>query len=144
VGSEDREPDVTIELPRFGACRYRESDVLEFPWGLPGFAALRRFLPIALDGEDGCIWLQSLDDVAVALPTVDAASDAATLPSYALDSLELHDATEWMTLRVIADGNQSEDAPIVVNLGTRRARQIVLEPRGQTAKRTVPLAAAGA
>lgn len=115
---------MTVELPRFGSCSYRESDVLTFPWGLPGFAALRRFIPIAFDG-DACIWLQSLDDVAVALPTVGAAGDDAVLPSYALDSLELHEPSDWTTLSVIADGKRCEEAPIVVNLRTRRARQIV-------------------
>lgn len=133
---------MTIDLPRFGSCRYRESDVLTFPWGLPGFAALRRFIPIVRDG-DGCIWLQSLDDVAVALPAVDAGDDA-VLPSYALDSLELRDVAEWTTLSVIADGRPCQGAPIVVNLRTRRARQVVLDSRGRTAEGTLPLAAAGA
>ena len=38
----DRE--IALDLPRFGACTYRESEVIAFPWGLPGFATLHRLL----------------------------------------------------------------------------------------------------
>ena len=145
--SDDDEPGVTIELPRFGSCCYRESDVLTFPWGLPGFNGLRRFIPLELD-DDGCIWLQSLDDVAVAIPTADAAHRvpgyAPRLPAYAEESLDLHDGSERVFLLV--DGTSAEfepAAPIVVNLRTRTARQIVLENRPRRVEPAPPVAAAG-
>jgi len=89
VRSDDDEPGVTIELPRFGSCCYRESDVLTFPWGLPGFNGLPA-LHFRSTRRRGCIWLQSLDDVAVAIPTADAAHRvpgyAPRLPAYAEES----------------------------------------------------------
>ena len=60
----DRE--IALDLPRFGACTYRESEVLAFPWGLPGFATLHRFVALTLDGQEKFIWLQSLDDLSIA------------------------------------------------------------------------------
>ena len=34
----------TMEFPRFGACTFGDADVIEFPWGLPGFPDLHRWL----------------------------------------------------------------------------------------------------
>ena len=69
----ERKDEVTnVEtFPRFGECSYLDSEVLEFPWGLPGFAHLRRFIVLQVGGQDGFIWLQSLDDVQIALPLTD-------------------------------------------------------------------------
>ena len=69
VKETDRE--ITLDLPRFGTCTYRESEVLTFPWGLPGFGTLRRFIALNLAGQERFVWLQSLDDPAIALPTAD-------------------------------------------------------------------------
>jgi hypothetical protein len=44
-----------VTLPRFGDCTYTEAEVVRFPWGLPGFATLRRFLVISVDEADGYI-----------------------------------------------------------------------------------------
>jgi flagellar assembly factor FliW len=146
VRSDDDGPGVTVELPRFGACRYRECDVLAFPWGLPGFSALRRFLPLDAGTGDGRVWLQSLDDLTVLLPTAaarHAAGDLASLPSYARESLALDDGAEWVTLSVISTEAPGPPAPIVVNLRTRTARQVVLETHTPAAERTLPALAAG-
>ncbi len=145
--SDDDEPGVTIALPRFGSCCYRESDVIRFPWGLPGFSALRRFIPLEFD-DDGRIWLQSLDDPAVAIPTADAARRvpgyAPQLPGYAEDSLDLGDGAERLFLLVDGDSEALEPAaPIVVNLRTRTARQIVLENRPRRVGPAASVAAAG-
>jgi flagellar assembly factor FliW len=144
VRLDDDGPGVTVELPRFGACRYRESDVLAFPWGLPGFSTLRRFLPLATETDDGRVWLQSLDDLTVVLPTAaDRHADAAALPSYARESLALDEDADWITLTVVSSETPETSAPIVVNLRTRTARQIVLEARSPGAGRTLPSVAAG-
>lgn len=145
--SDDDEPGVTIELPRFGSCCYRESDVIAFPWGLPGFGALRRFIPLEFD-DDGRIWLQSLDDVAVAIPTAEASrlvpGYAPELPAYAEESLDLRDGAERLMLLVDgAPEARDPAAPIVVNLRTRTARQIVLENRVRRVGPAASVAAAG-
>ena len=58
-----------VNFPRFGEFAYRETDVIEFPWGMPGFPELRRWLFLTLDSQPSFVWLQSLDDLGVALPT---------------------------------------------------------------------------
>ncbi len=127
----------TIYLPRFGECSYVNSEVIRFPWGLPGFAALRRFLVLSVDGEQGYIWLQSLDDLGVAIPLCDPWSlfedYEAPLPLYAKQSLEIVTAESFCVLCVlVARPGSSETtinllAPIVINLETRVGRQVTLE-----------------
>jgi len=133
--------DIDVDLPRFGRCRYRAADVLTAPWGLPGLPGLRRFITMS-GGADGFVWLQSLDDVAVALPTADPwsafAEYAPVLPPYALGSLDVTDAQECATLCVVVPAalgwTMNLLAPIVVNVTTRRVRQITLEHGGYSAR----------
>ena len=150
--------EITIELPRFGTFTYRESEVLTFPWGLPGFGGLRRFVALSLEGQEKFVWLQSLDDVGVALPCVDPwqifPDYAPQLPSYATSSLELGRPEDFVTLCVMvvtpgaAEMTMNLLAPIVVNLRTGVGRQITLETGGYSVRtpipRKAPAATAGA
>lgn len=149
---------LTIDLPRFGACRYRDAEVLMFPWGLPGFGSLRRFLALNLEGQEKFVWLQSLDDLSVALPTSDPwtvfPDYAPQLPPYGTDSLDLQQPEDFVTLGVVvvtagaAEMTMNLLAPIVVNLRTRTGRQVTLETGGYSVRspipRKAPAATAGA
>lgn len=140
LGATDQttgETTTTIDLPRFGECSFAESEVVRFPWGLPGFAALRRFLVISVDETDGYIWLQSLDDVSVALPLCDPWSIfddyEAPLPQYAKQSLGIERADSFCVMCVlVARPGTGETtinllAPIIINLENRIGRQVTLE-----------------
>lgn len=142
---EPVDQEVTVELPRFGTCTYRESEVLSLPWGLPGFAGHRRFLALSLEGQERFIWLQSLDDVAVAIPAADPwqifPDYNPQLPAYALPSLGIEHPEDFVTLCVVvvtagaAEMTMNLLAPVLINLKTRVARQITLE-RGEYSVRT--------
>jgi flagellar assembly factor FliW len=149
---------VTVNLPRFGTCSYQESEVLDFPWGLPGFALLRRFIALSLEGQERFVWLQSLDDPAIALPAADPwqifPDYAPRLPPYATSSLQLGRPEDFATLCVIvvspgaAEMTMNLLAPILVNLRTRTGRQVTLETGGYSVRtpipRKAPAATAGA
>ncbi len=155
---ETADREIIVDLPRFGTCTYRESEVLTFPWGLPGFANLRRFIALNLEGQEKFVWLQSLDDPAVALPTGDPwqifEDYAPHLPPYATSSLELQRPEDFATLCVVvvsagaAEMTMNLLAPVVVNLRTRIGRQITLETGGYSVRtpipRKAPAATAGA
>jgi flagellar assembly factor FliW len=154
----DTDRETTLDLPRFGTCTYRDSEVLTFPWGLPGFGSLRRFLALNLEGQEKFVWLQSLDDLSVALPTADPwqifEDYAPQLPPYASSSLDVKRPEDFVTLCVVvvspgaAEMTMNLLAPIVVNLRTRVGRQVTLETGGYSVRaeipRTAPAAAAGA
>ncbi len=146
VEAADRE--ITVDLPRFGTCTYRESEVLTFPWGLPGFASQRRFIALNLGGQEKFVWLQSLDDLSVALPTADPwqifEDYSPHLPPYASSSLDLRNPEDFATLCVVvvtpgaAEMTMNLLAPIVVNLRTKTGRQITLETGGYSVRTPIP------
>jgi flagellar assembly factor FliW len=126
----------SVDLPRFGNCSYTEAEVVRFPWGLPGFPSLRRFLVLSIDDEEGYIWLQSLDDLKVAIPLCDPWSlfedYQAPLPLYAKQSLGIESAESFCVMCVLVARPGAETtinllAPIVINLETCVGRQVTLE-----------------
>jgi flagellar assembly factor FliW len=144
------EHQITVELPRFGTCTYAEAEVITFPWGLPGFSSLRRFLALTLKGQERFVWLQSLDDVSVALPMADPwqifPDYAPRLPGYATSSLEITAPDDFATLCVIVVTSQAAEmtmnllAPVIINLKTNVGRQITLETGGYSVRTPVPKA----
>jgi flagellar assembly factor FliW len=146
--AETTPSEITIELPRFGTCTYLESEVLTFPWGVPAFGELRRFLALTLEGQERFIWLQSLDDLSVALPMADPWSIfpdyAPKLPGYAISSLEIGGPEELATLAVVVVTTEAAEmtmnllAPIIINLRTRVGRQVTLETGGYSVRTEIP------
>jgi flagellar assembly factor FliW len=135
-------------LSRFGECSYTEAEVIRFPWGLPGFPTLHRFLVLSVDGEERYIWLQSLDDTAVAIPLCDPWSIfddyEAPLPLYAKQSLEIETADSFCVMCVLvarpgaAETTINLLAPIIINIKTRIGRQITLENQRYSVRTPMP------
>lgn len=138
----------TMEFPRFGECSYTEADVIEFPWGLPGFPNLRRWLALNVDSQNSFIWLQSLDDAGVALPTADPyfifEDYDPKLPSYAASALAIESPSDFAILCVVVVTENADEmtmnlfAPVVINLRTRKGRQVVLENSDFSVRQPIP------
>jgi flagellar assembly factor FliW len=125
---------VIVESERLGPLDCDESTMLSFPHGLLGFESLREFVVVAADDEGAYSWLQSVsdphlsflsivpsfffDDYAPEIPDADAAELGITADSH----------TQLLALVTISDDGVTANllGPIVVNLRTRTARQIVL------------------
>jgi flagellar assembly factor FliW len=138
----------TVDLPRFGTCTFNESEIFVFPWGLPGFENLRAFIVIQLETQDQIFWLQSLDDLNVALPMGDPwvffPDYDPKLPSFARLSLDIQNAADFTLLAVMVgtDGGPTYMnlmAPIVVNLKSRIGRQVPLETSRYTVAMEIPV-----
>jgi flagellar assembly factor FliW len=141
----------TIDLPRFGKCTYKDEDVFSFPWGLPGFEDLRTFIVIQLETQDRILWLQSLDDLNIALPLGDPwlffPDYDPKMPGFARLSLDLREPEDFTILAVMVgtDGGptfMNLMAPIVVNLKSRIGRQVPLETGRYTVAMEIPVPAA--
>jgi len=138
----------TIDLPRFGALTYAETDVIEFPWGLPGFSEHRRWLLLTLEAQPGFIWLQNLDDPKVAIPTAEPSMIfdryEPKLPPYCFVALDIENAEDFALLGVVVVTENAEEmtmnlmAPIVVNMRARKARQVMLENSGYSVREPIP------
>jgi flagellar assembly factor FliW len=145
---EAAETTTTVDLPRFGECTYAASDVLTFPWGVPGFANHRRWLALTLDSQPGFFWLQSLDDVSVALPAANPWAIFDTydpkLPAYTYISLDVKSPADFTLLCIVvapAGGGQMTinlAAPVVINLRTRNARQVLCDNPAYTSNEPIP------
>jgi len=138
----------TVELPRFGTCTYNEADIFVFPWGLPGFDELRSFIVVQLDTQDQILWLQSLEDLNIALPLGDPFTFFPDydpkIPSFARISLDLRGPEDFTILAVMVgtDGGptfMNLMAPIIVNLKNRIARQVPLESSRYTVAMEIPV-----
>ena len=134
-----------VTLPRFGAIAYAETDVIEFPLGIPGFPKCRRWLFLTLESQPTFVWLQSLDDLAVAIPTANPWTiyedyDPA-LPAYAFGTLGISNASDFTLLCVTVVEPDAREmtmdlaAPILVNLRSRKALQVSLPGYGSHRER---------
>jgi flagellar assembly factor FliW len=138
----------TIVTERFGAVTFAQADVFEFPWGLPGFADQRRFLALSLAEQPNFVWLQSIDDPSLALPAADPwqifPDYDPRMPAYATEALDLRSAEDFTILCIVVVTKEAQEmtmnlmAPIVVNLKTRRARQVMLENSAYSVRTAVP------
>jgi flagellar assembly factor FliW len=138
----------TVDLPRFGELTYAETDVIEFPWGIPGFPTLRRWLLLNFDSNPGFVWMQNLEDANVAIPTVEPhfifESYDPKLPPYAFVALDIKNPEDFTLLCVVvvtADAQEMTTnlmAPVVVNLRNRMARQVMLDNSTYSVREPVP------
>jgi flagellar assembly factor FliW len=139
---------MTIATSRFGEVTFSEADVFEFPWGLPGFADQRRFLALSLAEQPNFVWLQSLDDPAIALPASDPwqifDDYEPRLPAYATEALDIRGPEDFTILCIVVVTKDAEEmtmnlmAPIILNLKTRRGRQVMLENSGYSVRTPIP------
>ncbi len=142
------DPTTTIDLPRFGAFTYAQSEVIEFPWGIPGFSKLHRFIALHLDEQPRFVWLQSLDDLSVALPAADPWSIfpdyEPKVPAYATTALEINSPEDFAVLCILVVTQDAQEmtmnllAPVLVNLKTRKARQVTIENGDYSVRTPVP------
>jgi flagellar assembly factor FliW len=127
----------SINTTRFGELLYNEEDIIVFPRGIPGFERNHNW---AIAGDEDSIikWLQSLDDAELALPitTPDIVmlEYNARIPDDEIELLgEVHSNEDLALLSVVSippsapwDMTVNLRAPILVNVKTRRAAQIIV------------------
>lgn len=137
-----------VETTRFGPLEIDESAVIHMERGLLGFEQYRRYVLLQTDDNPLFRWLQSVDEPALAFVVADplqwfpayevnlSDEDAAALGIEGPDDagvctiVTLPPRLEEMTANLAG--------PIVINVRTRRAAQIVLDdPRYHTRHRLI-------
>jgi flagellar assembly factor FliW len=138
-----------LEGTRFGEIEIDETNAIELPRGLLGFASQRRFALLTRANGAGVAWLQSLDSPSLAFPVIEGDAfpyPQATLRAHAREA-GIDDADLAVLVIVAAPRRKgalvaNEIAPIVVDTKTRRGAQILLDHRRYSAKRAVVAAEA--
>ena len=127
----------SINTTKFGELFYNDEDIIVFPRGIPGFERNHSW---AITGEEESVikWLQSLDDAELALPitTPDVVMPEynARIPDDEIELLgEIQSNDDLALLSVVsipssAPWNMTVNlrAPILVNVKTRRAAQVIV------------------
>jgi flagellar assembly factor FliW len=135
---------VTIDSPRFGHLEIEPETVVEFPDGLIGLGGSRYAL-LAADGDSPFMWLQSLEDPALALPVADPhrffSPFVVELADDDAERLGLDDVTAvevYVTVRAAAsleDFTANLKAPILMWSG--KAHQVINQANGCVLRATL-------
>ncbi len=126
-----------IQTSRFGAVEVDETRLIRFPKGILGFPNNTDYALIQTGENSGFYWLQAVDRAELAFVVCDP---RLFVPDYAvpikaedLDSIGLQDPNGAQVFIIV---NKVEDlltgnmqGPLVVNIETRVAKQLVLSDR---------------
>lgn len=132
---------------KFGELEVPEEVVLDFPVGIFGFPQLRRCCLLPYKETSGLRWIQSLDDPVLLFLSVEP---HAVFPDYeaeipdceaqALDLSRAEDAAILTLVTVCPDTkivSANLLAPLVINMKTRQARQVLLDPDRYTTRHII-------
>lgn len=129
-----------IQTSRFGQVTLQKEDVIEFPEGILGFNDLRAFVLLDDPNDEIFAWLQSCEVPQIAFPVLEpelfTQNYQVALTKHDLESLGLNPTGEQPRVRSFSIITIPEDptqmtanlkAPVVINIESRMARQIVLQ-----------------
>jgi len=133
-----REEAVNFRSTRFGEISVSADKVISFSRGIPGFAALRRFILLDHDSDGLFKWLQSIDDPAVAFlltnPVAYKPGYTVPLKKAEIDELGIKDENDVVTLVMVcvSHGEKREvslnlKGPVVFNSANMRALQSIID-----------------
>jgi flagellar assembly factor FliW len=126
-----------IETSRFGLLDVSEETLLVFPSGLVGFPACRRFVVLDTAEDSDYQWFQSVDEPSLAFVVMDVhllqPDFRIDVPDEGLAELDMAQ-TDPIVIRAVVTiptGNPDQAtanlrAPLVVNLQTRKGKQMIL------------------
>jgi len=125
-----------IDTVRFGTVEVDDKKLLVFDSGIPGLEEYQKYALLQFEESYPIIWLQAVDDGGVCLPVLDT---FAVLTGYVFDiddadvkelSLKGPEDLHVLSVLVIPDDLRGMTAnlaaPIVINTGTGKAKQIIL------------------
>ena len=131
---------MNVKTRLFGEIDVADDKIVDMLGGLIGFETLKKFTLINEESEDdgkGVMWLQSLEDGDLALPTMDPtivkSSYAPTISEDLLKGLGDFDKDEYLILVTLTVPKKVEDmsvnlkAPIVIDIATMRGIQVIVD-----------------
>lgn len=129
-----------VKTRLFGEIDVADDKIVDMLGGLIGFETLKKFTLINEDSEDdkkGVMWLQSVEDEDIALPTMDPSivnsSYSPSIPEAILKGLGDFDKDEYLVLVTLTVPKKIEDmsvnlkAPIIFDVNTLRACQVIID-----------------
>lgn len=126
---------IRIETSRFGTLEVNEDRIIHFPWGIPGFEEINRY--ILLEYEQGIFhWLQAVDnaDVAFIVCMPDVPQVTYTVPPEKLQPIQMQDPEHLAVLNLVSVTRSPQKtirfhirSPLLFNMEARLAYQWTMD-----------------
>jgi flagellar assembly factor FliW len=123
-----------IETTRFGALDLDETTFIHFPWGIPGFEELKRY--VLLDHREGPLkWLQAVDDPSIAfvVSPPETLGVRYNVPQEKVAPIELQTADDLVLLVMVSFDQTDKNlrlhlrGPLLFNASNRQAYQWTID-----------------
>ena len=137
-----------ISSKALGEVELAEEQIIEIPSGMIGFPALRRYALLPFD-DPGVpfLWWQCVDEPSLCFilidPTLVCPDYEIALPAEEFEDIELGSALDGSVYAVVTVPSDPREmtvnlvGPLVVNLSTRKAKQLVLTDSRYTTRHPV-------
>ena len=126
-----------IETARFGSFDLKDSKVIRFPGGLPGFEELHEFIILEISETRPLYWLQSTENKYISLPVIipfELMDDYfIEIRENELKGLQIENKNDLLILNVVvvpedlAKMTANLAAPIIINLKLGVGKQLVID-----------------
>lgn len=123
-----------IETTRFGTLDLDESTFIHFPWGIPGFEELKRY--VLMDHREGPFqWLQAVDDPTVAFVVCppEVVGVRYSIPEEKGTPIQLQTAEDLVLLVMVSFDQADKNlrihmrGPLLFNASNRQAYQWTID-----------------
>jgi flagellar assembly factor FliW len=134
---------MTLKGTRFGDIEFAKGDIIQFPEGMIGFQKLNKYVVVNTKEGSPYRWLQSVEEpklaFLVSIPEFFVEEYTPEISNSEAKSLGLKPETPHLILvtTTIPRGNPNLAtanlaAPIIINLESRKAKQVILEDEAYT------------
>ncbi len=123
-----------IQTTRFGALDLDESTFIHFPWGIPGFEELKRY--VLMDHREGPLqWLQAVDEPSVAFVVCppEVVGVRYTVPEEKITPIQVETPEDLVLLVMVSFDPTDKNlrlhlrSPLLFNASNRQAYQWTID-----------------
>ena len=128
-----------IETDKFGSFDTKDSKIIEFPLGIPGFEDLQKFIILEISDTKPIYWLQSTQNPGIALPVIisfEIIDDYnIDIRENELDDLHVESENDLLIMNVVVIPPDMKKmtvnlaAPIIINAKRGLGKQIIIDAK---------------
>jgi len=128
-----------IETDRFGSFDTKDSKIIEFPIGIPGFEDLHKFIILEINETKPIYWLQSTENARIALPVIisfEIIEDYnIDIRENELEELRVESENDLLIMNVVVIPDDIKKmtvnlaAPIIINAKLGYGKQIIIDAK---------------
>ncbi len=130
----NRGGEMKIETSRFGTIEVKDDSIIEFPWGIPGFEYIKRY--VIIEHKDTPFqWLQAVDDPDLAFVVCPPEVIGITyeVPESRFEPIEVKNRESLVVLNLISFDKEKEAirfhlrSPLLFNVDLKKGYQWTMD-----------------